>query len=189
MRRFFLLLLGGCSALGLPVALASLAAAGAALGGCGTTVSIAPPTGGTGGNETTHPSDAGAGTGGEPADAAPDYVDPGCPDAGPKVTMFMCDPYHQGNGDCPPGEGCYIFSTPPSTPCGQEVYGAGCDFQGMGQQGAPCEGMQECAGGFACVVSGSGNQCVLLCELQGSSTCPDGLVCEPIDVQGFGGCL
>jgi hypothetical protein len=117
------------------------------------------------------------------------FVDPGCPDAGMKPTEFTCDPYHQDNGDCEPGEGCYIFSTPPTTPCGQETYGSTCEPEGMGQQGAPCGNVADCAAGFTCVVSDSGTQCVLLCELMGSMECPDGLVCEPIDVQGFGGCL
>ena len=66
---------------------------------------------------------------------------------------------------------------------------AGGASQGTGQQGAGCQGGQACAAGFACVVSGSGDQCVQLCELQGGSSCPPGLVCEPIDVKGFGGCL
>ncbi len=104
------------------------------------------------------------------------------------MTMFMCDPYNQDNGDCQPGQGCFIFTDPPQTPCGQEVYGAECDTAGPGQQGAPCNG-SGCAAGFTCVVSGAGNQCVQLCELQGDSGCPSGLVCQPIDVEGFGGCL
>jgi hypothetical protein len=180
MRRFFLLLLASCS----PFLLVGVGA----LGGCGTTVSVEPPSGGTGG-KGGHLLDGGGGEGGGAADAQPDYVDPGCPDAGPPVTMFTCDPFNQNNGDCPPQQACYIFATPPQTPCGQEVYGASCDFQGSGTQGSPCDGMQSCAGGLSCVVSGSGDQCVQLCELEGNSTCPEGLVCEPIDVQGFGGCL
>jgi hypothetical protein len=30
---------------------------------------------------------------------------------------------------------------------------------------------------------------VELCALTGDMACPAGLVCEPIDVMGFGGCL
>jgi hypothetical protein len=122
-------------------------------------------------------------------DALPDYVDPGCPDAGPPMKSFDCDPYNQNNGDCAPGEACYIYVQYPSEPCGQETYGAVCQPQGIGGQGDTCFGAVDCQAGFVCVVSGSGNQCVQLCELQGDDGCPAGLVCEPIDVEGFGGCL
>jgi hypothetical protein len=137
--------------------------------------------GGAGGGETTSPLDGGH-------DAFEDYVDPGCPEAGPKIQELDCDPYKQNSGDCPPGQGCYIFVQYPADPCSQEVYGAKCEPAGMGQQGDPC-GQSLCAPGFACVVSGEGNQCVELCQLQGEAGCPPGLVCEPIDVEGFGGCL
>lgn len=122
-------------------------------------------------------------------DVLPDYVDPGCPDPGPPLNDFECDPYHQGNGDCFPGDGCYIFVQYPSKPCGQEIYGSRCQPQGTGSQGSPCDGALDCGGGFVCVVSGSGNQCVKLCKLSGEDGCPAGAVCEPIDVEGFGGCL
>jgi hypothetical protein len=151
-ERFFLVLLGSFGSC-LPAAIAA--------GGCGS-VAITPPGGVTGG---------GGGTGGEPPDATSEFVDPGCPDAGAKMTDFTCDAFHQNDGDCPAGQGCYIFATPPPTPCGQEV----CDT--------------DCSAGFTCVVSGSGVQCSLLCQLTGNSGCPEGMVCEPIDVQGFGGCL
>jgi hypothetical protein len=179
-QRFFLLV----PAFFGPAALAG----GASLGGCGSVVTVAPTGDGTGAHDGGHHTDGG-GTGGGPADAQPDYMDPGCPDAGPPITQFDCDPYNQHNGDCPGSEGCYIFSNPPQTTCGQEVYGAVCAPAGSGTQGAPCQGGQACAAGFTCVVTGSGDQCVLLCELQGASTCPAGFVCEPIDVKGFGGCL
>ena len=124
-----------------------------------------------------------------PHDALSDYTDPGCPDQPPPAYDFQCDPYHQGNGDCGYNEACYIYVTYPMEPCGQETYGALCYSEGMGEQGDPCGGAQDCGGGFCCVVSGSGNQCVQLCQLTGSDGCPPGLVCEPIDVEGFGGCL
>jgi hypothetical protein len=124
-------------------------------------------------------------------DALPDYTDPGCPDAGPPITNFQCDPYNQSSGFCGPGEGCYIFVQypPPGDICGQEIYGAICAPSGPGSQGDACGGATDCGGGFVCVVSGSGNQCVKLCKLSGDDGCPAGLVCEPIDVEGFGGCL
>jgi hypothetical protein len=122
-------------------------------------------------------------------DALDEYVDPGCPDAGPPLTDFKCDPYKQFDGECPNGYGCYIYVQYPQEPCGQEIYGADCAPVGPGGQGSPCGGAQDCGGGFVCVVTGSGTQCVQLCPLMGDDNCPSGLVCEPIDVQGFGGCL
>lgn len=122
-------------------------------------------------------------------DAFDEYTDPGCPDAGPPIVDFQCDPYDQGNGDCAPTEACYIFVEYPSEPCGQEIYGSVCAPAGTGQQGEGCGGALDCAGGFVCVITGGGNQCVQLCNLVGEDGCPAGLVCEPIDVEGFGGCL
>ena len=181
--RFFLLLLSFAA---LP---------GALVFGCNSSIETSAPGGGGGGGagwgggHTS--SSSGSSSGGFDAgkDALPDYVDPGCPDAGPAVQSFDCDPYHQQNGDCLPGEGCYIFVSYPEEPCGQETYGSFCMPVGAGGQGDGCNGAQDCGGGFVCVVSGSGNQCVKLCQLVGSSGCPAGLVCEPIDVEGFGGCL
>jgi hypothetical protein len=179
--RFFLVVIGLC----VP------AAAGASA--CGPSVETTPGTGGAGfgGSGGGLVNNGSVGPGGLDGgfDALPDYVDPGCPDAGPPMTKFECDPYNQNNGDCMPGDGCFIFVQYPTEPCGQEVYGALCQQAGPGVQGSPCNGAQECGAGFVCVVSGSGNQCVQLCELKGISGCTDGLVCEPIDVEGFGGCL
>jgi hypothetical protein len=121
-------------------------------------------------------------------DAFDEYVDPGCPEAGPPIQDLQCDPYHQGNGDCPPDQGCYIYVQYPPDACTQEVYGAACAPAGVAQQGESCE-QELCAPGFVCVVSGEGVQCVALCNLSGEDGCPPGLVCEPIDVEGFGGCL
>jgi hypothetical protein len=169
----------------------------AALGaGCGSKISVQPPGSGgageggdflflTGGGGTDKPKpDAGM-----PDGSLPDYEDPGCPNQPPPLEQFICDPYAQGNGDCLPDEGCYIFVDYPSEPCGQEIYGSACLPSGNATQGQACGGATDCAGGFVCVISGSGTQCVQLCTLTGASNCPPGLVCEPIDVVGFGGCL
>lgn len=183
-KRIFLLLAG----LSLP-----MLATAAFASGCGSTIVELPPAD-DGGDRKDARHDGhhdGGGTGGFDAghDAFDEYHDPGCPDAGPPLTQFMCDPYHQFNGDCQPGEGCYIFVQYPMEPCGQEIYGSACAPVGPGQQGDPCGGAQDCGAGFVCVVSGSGTQCVQLCPLMGEDNCPPGFVCEPIDVQGFGGCL
>ena len=136
-----------------------------------------------------------SGTGGEPVDAGEvkdafdEYVDPGCPDKPPPEQNFTCDPYAQGNGDCLPGEACYITVEYPMEPCDPEVYGSFCYPAGPGGQGAPCNGTLDCQAGYCCVVTGSGTQCVQLCSLTGDDGCPAGMVCEPIDVVGYGGCL
>ncbi|MCC6556441.1 MAG: hypothetical protein IT372_26065 [Polyangiaceae bacterium] len=177
------------------MALSAPAPALALAAGCGDTVVVGGNPGGsgagagTGGDGPTGGAGAGGKDGGK--DALQEYEDPGCPDSGPAPTDFQCDPYHQNNGDCAPGEGCYIFVhyPEPGEVCGQEIYGALCAPAGFGGQGAPCNGAFDCQGGFVCVVTGAGNQCIQLCPLAGNDGCPPGLVCEPIDVEGFGGCL
>jgi hypothetical protein len=185
MRRHLFLLVAGLS---LPAFTASIAASG-----CGEVIVIEPDEdGGVGGDARADAKPDGKPhfDGGDAGpDVLPDYVDPGCPDAGPPITDYQCDPYSQGNGNCLPGEGCFIFVQYPSEPCAQEIYGALCAPSGPGSQGDACGGATDCGGGFVCVVSGSGNQCVKLCKLTGEDGCPTGLVCEPIDVEGFGGCL
>ena len=166
----------------------------ATFGGCGSVVTVGETAlGGQGGDGGYVFLDAGKG--GEAADAADpkdalgEFVDPGCPDQPPPLEDFMCDPYAQFNGDCAPGEACYIYVEYPTQPCGQEIYGSFCFAAGPGQQGDGCAGGLDCGAGLVCVITGSGNQCVQLCNLMGADGCPNGLVCEPIDVEGFGGCL
>jgi hypothetical protein len=179
-QRSFLLLL----ALSAPAPALGIAA------GCGDTVVVgADPDGGDGGEGGTSWIDGGGGKPDAGKDALEEYIDPGCPNKPPPIYDFQCDPYDQLSGGCAPGEGCYIYVEYPPEPCGQEIYGSVCAPSGFGQQGDPCFGGLDCAGGFVCVVTGSGNQCVQLCPLVGADNCPPGLVCEPIDVEGFGGCL
>jgi hypothetical protein len=159
--------------------------AAAAWWGCSSVV-VATTSHGTGGSRAASSSTGfGVGGGGGASSSSTGYVDPGCPDAGPPLMMFACDPYAQ---NCPGNQGCFIFTQNPTSPCGQETYGSVCEPAGPGKQGAPCDGA-GCAAGFACTVTGSGNQCIQLCMLEGNTNCPDGLVCQPIDVLGFGGCL
>lgn len=186
MRRAYLIVAAAL----LPIAAGSLGS------GCGSNIVVVPPseTTGEGGDGGFLFLDGGGGTnqpaGGAPNDGGlPDYDDPGCDDQPPPLEAFDCDPYNQFNGDCGPGEGCYIYVDYPSMPCGQEVYGSFCSPAGTGQQGASCGGGQDCAPAHVCVITGSGTQCVELCPLTGPDGCPPGLVCEPIDVEGFGGCL
>jgi hypothetical protein len=143
------------------------------IGGTGGT----PITGGTGGKDAGKDAKTG-GTGGT-------YVDPGCPDAAPPPPIKDCDPF--GVNTCKSGEACYPFVQYPSKPCEQEIFGAICAPVGNGVQGDPC-GASNCAGGFVCVVTGQGTECVQLCDLFGAAKCPQGLFCVPIDVEGIGGC-
>lgn len=142
--------------------------------------------GGHGGESFTTSTDN---DGGPPPDAFSDYVDPGCGDKPPPITDFQCDPYDQPQSGCALGEGCYIYVDYPNGPCAEEVYGSFCAPEGPGKQGDACGGGPDCAAGFVCVVSGQGVQCVELCQLVGEDGCPPGFVCEPIDVEGFGGCI
>lgn len=187
MRTQSLLFCAGAALLG-PSTLMLLAGAG-----CDNTVIVPGDggAGGTGGEGVGLIPDVTTGGGGADAghDALDEFVDPGCKDVPPPFEDFQCDPGEQGNGDCPFGEGCYIYVDYPDDPCGQEIYGSICLPEGPGQQGDPCGGAQDCGGGHVCVVTGSGTQCVVMCDLDGSTGCPSGLVCEPIDVEGFGGCL
>jgi hypothetical protein len=122
-------------------------------------------------------------------DVLPDYSDPGCPDAPPPFIDNECDPLKSAPGDCiTEGEACYPYVIYPSSPCEAEVYGAICEPEGTGQQSDPCYG-EACAAEHVCVITGAGTQCVHLCSLTVPGSCPDGLVCEPIDVLGYGGCL
>lgn len=121
-------------------------------------------------------------------DALPDYIDPGCPDAPAPIIDNLCDPLAPAPGDCPQGEACYPYVIYPSEPCEAELYGSVCSPAGTATQDEPC-GYDLCAAGHACVVTGAGTVCVLMCELDKIGACPDGRVCEPIDVLGYGGCL
>jgi hypothetical protein len=167
----------------------SAPAIGAASFGCSTVIDTDPNADGGKGGDDTSSTGVGPGDTDGGRDALPDYVDPGCPEAGPPVTDYRCDPYNQPNGTCSGGQACYIFVQYPQKPCDQEIYGSLCVTAGSGQQGDPCGGTQQCAGGFVCVIAGSGTQCVELCKLSGQDGCPAGLVCEAIDIDGFGGCL
>jgi hypothetical protein len=182
----------GLFAIGMGIALA-VACGGSVEGDKGNTGGDggAPGGGGTGGTGGTHL----GGTGGKDAgkDAKPDsktggtggYIDPGCPDADPPPPQTECDLYDPSS--CPPTLSCYPYVQYPSGPCGFEVYGTVCAVPGTGTQGDPCGG-ENCAGGFVCVITGQGTECVQICNLVGKDNCPDGLFCVPIDVEGVGGC-
>ena len=195
--RFKLVLGAGLSLVGAPLIFLSMSLATA--GGCKGNV-IIPGRGGSGSTGTLGDTGSSSGSkmGGDAGkDAFDDYMDPPCKNHPPPNTDFKCDPYNQGPSCtpqggkqcCAPDEGCYIFVDYPTQPCAAETYGAVCAPAGPGGQGAACMGPSDCVAGASCVITGSGNQCVMLCNLMGASSCPDGTVCEPIDVSMTGGCL
>ena len=172
---------------------------------CGGTVEVVPGSGGASnagsagrghGGRSGQAGNAGsvpsvAGTGAEPVDAGFDvYVDPGCPDVGAPVEVHACDAYSEDSG-CPPGQGCYPFVQHPlGDGCGVQRFGTECRAAGTGRQGDACGGPEAgCASGYECVVgSQAGTICVQLCPINEPSTCPPGLICTSLDVEGFGVC-
>jgi len=133
---------------------------------------------------------ASGGSGSLPRDAGFDeYTDPGCPDAGPPQQRNECDPF-AATPSCPPGQGCYPFVDHPLQGCGEQTFGTVCAPAGSGRQGAACgDGGNDCASGFVCVVgSQPGKHCVQLCRMGVANSCPRGMICGELDVEGFGVC-
>lgn len=151
--------------------------------------------GGTGGfsgssGQAGHSPDSGVGgesdAGDDVVDAFDEYIDPGCPDAGPAISAFECDPI-DSLGTCGAGLACAPFIDDPIEPCAQETYGAVCTIEGTGGQGDECS--FGCKAGFTCAATGQGIQCVKMCQVSQPSACSGGLVCEELDIPGLGGCL
>jgi hypothetical protein len=176
--------------------LTTAAALGATVAACGGGVSPGDPGRGPGADggatlDGSKPPPIGRKDGGPPnkrdagADASP-YVDPPCPNPPPPRNDFECDVGKQTG--CDPGEGCYPYVRYPSGYCQPEEYGAICAPAGSGTQGETCASALECAGGFICVITGAGTSCARYCELGKVGACPEGLVCEPLDVSGMGVC-
>jgi hypothetical protein len=111
------------------------------------------------------------------------YVDPGCPPAAKIQGQRECDPFATVSS-CPSGSGClpYVLY---ADKCQTEEVGTACTTVGNGRQGDDCAA-DDCAAGFVCVTSGTGFQCAALCRLVGTGdTCGGGLICIPLDVDGF----
>jgi hypothetical protein len=123
------------------------------------------------------------------------FVDPGCPMVAAPVQVVDCDPLNS----CPPGEVCPASCAPdeacvpfvnyPDEPCAPEEFGTHCVVAGTGVQGSPCGEAARCANGFLCVATGHGTRCAELCALPGVDTCPAGLLCGAVDIEGFGVCF
>lgn len=131
-----------------------------------------------------------SGTFGREPDASSDgngFVDPHCPDAAPPTVDNTCDVFEQ---NCQAGEACYPFDVPPKKACQSEVYGTFCAEVGSGTQGSACDNGAGCGTGFVCLITGANTSCAKMCDLGGTDHgCPDGFVCEPIDIPGFAACL
>jgi hypothetical protein len=165
--------------------------------GCGGVAIQSEGTGGAGGSAGASGSGGGGRDAGRPdardsgrdaRDATNDYrEDLNCPPQPDAPPIRECDPFAPATG-CPLGEACYPFVDYPTGPCDREEYGTRCATEGSGRQGDACE-LGRCSGGFICVVTGQGDQCIELCLREGPRTCPEGLVCQPVDVEGFGGCF
>ena len=124
-------------------------------------------------------------------DVVSDYVDPGCPDAEPPEGLHECEPLASPTG-CEPGLACYPYlDRPEGDGCNFEEFGTVCLPPGGSQAGERCgdDSFDWCGAGLLCVVGAlPGARCLELCDPYGPSTCPDGLVCAPVDVEGFGVC-
>lgn len=123
-------------------------------------------------------------------DVFSDYVDPGCPDMEPPPPQNDCDPLAPMSV-CDPGLACYPWVDRPfGDGCEFEVFGATCLPPGPGVQGARCgDDFDWCAAGHICVVGASaGARCARLCDPTASNSCPNGLLCGLVDVEGYGVC-
>lgn len=123
-------------------------------------------------------------------DVVSDYVDPGCPDAEPPAPIIECEPLATPDG-CDPGLACYPYIQRPSGDgCGFEQYGARCLEPGPVSVGSRCGGQHGwCGAGMLCVVGAlPGARCLQLCDPFGPNMCPSGLICAPVDVEGYGVC-
>lgn len=161
-------------------------------------VSRAPPGQAGGPPAGTTNGDAGSGgslppmTSAEPdAGAAPPgetpFMDPGCPDVQRMPGPNECDPFAPVS-ECDAGERCVPTVEYPDD-CGTERFGTVCAVAGPGIQGDDCE-VESCAARHVCVTTGQGSQCVQLCTRSpGGDDCPAGLVCEPLDVDGYYVCF
>ncbi|HEX4340024.1 MAG TPA: hypothetical protein VH062_29150 [Polyangiaceae bacterium] len=113
------------------------------------------------------------------------YVDPGCPPAAKIQGPRACDPFATDVGsECAHGDRCVPY-VQYADQCKTEEIGTQCQPSGTGRQGDDCA-VDDCAGGFVCVTAGTGFQCAALCQLtKAGDTCTSGLICTPLDVDGF----
>jgi len=117
------------------------------------------------------------------------FEDPGCPPVSPPPARNDCDPLATPSG-CAESQSCFPFVLYPQGPCEVEQYGTMCLLAGPGTQGDACT-RQGCAAGHICVLTGRGTQCARVCSFadDAADVCAPGLLCQPIDIEGYGSCL
>lgn len=117
------------------------------------------------------------------------FEDPGCPPVAAPPADQQCDPLATGSS-CPAGQSCFPFVRYPTGPCEVEQYGTTCLPSGPGTQGVSCA-REACAAEHICISTGRGTQCARICSFAegAANVCAPGLLCLPIDIEGFGGCL
>lgn len=145
--------------------------------------------GGTGGGsrEDGGGSPPGSGGIGGSGSGLPDarYEDPGCKPEKKIQGPRECDTVSQTG--CSEGERCVPHVTYGAN-CESEEISTRCDIAGEGTQGDDCT-FELCAGGFVCVTGGAGFVCARLCTMSiAGEECPPGLLCSPLDVDGFAVC-
>jgi hypothetical protein len=131
------------------------------------------------------------GTGGSTSEPDPGglpdahFDDPGCRPTTKTEGSRECDTTSQSG--CGPGERCVPYVSYGAN-CESEEVGTRCDFAGSATQGQDCT-FELCAAGYVCVTGGAGFSCAHLCTASGASDdCPPGLLCSPLDVDGFAVC-
>jgi len=113
------------------------------------------------------------------------YVDPGCKPTDKIEGVRECDAKLQTG--CTFGERCVPYVTYGER-CSAEIVGTRCEIAGTATQGQDC-GSDLCAAGYVCVTCGAGFVCAQLCTTNGpEDDCPRGLLCSPLDVDGFSVC-
>ena len=94
---------------------------------------------------------------------------------GVTVCSLACDPTSATS--CPSGSACRIFR---ETATGGR-YLTNCEGPvGAGTQGSPCINDDQCAGGFACLDTGFGNECTRWCNVATGTGCPFGTICQNV---------
>ncbi|HKQ71558.1 MAG TPA: hypothetical protein VJT73_19570 [Polyangiaceae bacterium] len=122
------------------------------------------------------------------ADSYPVFREDACADAPAETPPLECDPF--AAKPCSGNRACYPVPPRAKDDCHPGTYGTICLLEGTGSQGTPCGTTTDCKGGFLCVKTSSGDQCVRLCQLDKFGACGDGRICREIDVtgSGWGGC-
>jgi hypothetical protein len=149
-----------------------------------------PSTGGRSGSGGAFSGGAPQASGGSATGSVPGlpdarYDDPGCKPTKKVEGRRECDTVAQTG--CSSGERCVPY-VDYGEECEAEEVGTRCEVAGEGRQGDDCTS-ELCAGGFVCVTGGAGFVCARLCRMSASGDeCPPGLLCSPLDVDGFSVC-